>query len=333
MRVLHLIDERTCAASPVRAALLGDLVRHGTAAEHVVAVVGSGDAHAAAGLRPAAQWRPGLGWAPLAWRGLGRFLRQAGPFDWLQGWSPACDALVRLAPRSMGKVSSWTGAVGVDAARLAGGRRDALRRRWGVTPEACVVLLLGDEPDRTPAMGGLCVTGLAAETGRPIHLLTRPDARDLGRTARLEQALGRRRVVTDAWAAEPWIVAAGCDLALALGPRSDHRLSLAWAMAAGLAIVGETPSSPEALVRHEGTALLAPPNDRRRLAGQLVRLYEDGELRAALGERARRLAAERFDPSRFADQVETIYRGALDPPSVRRPRRPTRRVHPAAATR
>jgi glycosyltransferase involved in cell wall biosynthesis len=53
-------------------------------------------------------------------------------------------------------------------------------------------------------------------------------------------------------------------------------------------------------VRNEKTGLTVPPNDPEALFGAIVRLMDDAELRARLGQGARELVQSRHLPSQFS---------------------------------
>jgi glycosyltransferase involved in cell wall biosynthesis len=56
--------------------------------------------------------------------------------------------------------------------------------------------------------------------------------------------------------------------------------------------------------------LLVPPGDREALAGALLRVLEDDELRARLAECGRRRARERFSLPAMIEAMEARYREA-----------------------
>ena len=63
-------------------------------------------------------------------------------------------------------------------------------------------------------------------------------------------------------------------------------------------------------VIHEQTGLLVPPDDPAALAEAIVRLAEDPALARALGQRARDLVSERFDPRRSGLLLRELFGGA-----------------------
>jgi phosphatidylinositol alpha-1,6-mannosyltransferase len=82
------------------------------------------------------------------------------------------------------------------------------------------------------------------------------------------------------------------------------------ASAAGLPTVGTLDCGAEDAIRDGETGLLVPQNDPSALAAALIRLLQDGELRARMGDAGQRLAQSRSWAA-AAEQVEALYRRAL----------------------
>ena len=87
---------------------------------------------------------------------------------------------------------------------------------------------------------------------------------------------------------------------------------------AGLAVVASEASSLKEIVDHEETGLLVPPAKPRLLAEALRTLLAEPERVALYAERARRRAAERFDPARLYDELEAFLARVAAWPSVGR---------------
>jgi glycosyltransferase involved in cell wall biosynthesis len=71
--------------------------------------------------------------------------------------------------------------------------------------------------------------------------------------------------------------------------------------------VGGTPE----IVEHGRTGLLVAPGDADALGDAVVELLADPGRRAIFGERARRLAEDRFDLRRWAVRLADLYDDAL----------------------
>jgi len=82
-------------------------------------------------------------------------------------------------------------------------------------------------------------------------------------------------------------------------------------MSAGRAIIASDIEAFRALVTHEESALLVPPDDEGALAGAIERLILDDELRESLGATAA-LRVERYDWKRVADIQLAYYRDVIE---------------------
>lgn len=118
------------------------------------------------------------------------------------------------------------------------------------------------------------------------------------------------RVVFSGWTDEPEAVMAALDVLVHASrlPEPFGRV-IAEGMAAGIPVVAsDEGAAPEIVGRTEGRVI--PAGDPKRLADALIELLTDDVARARLG-RAARSGAERFDISRTAQGVESVYREVL----------------------
>jgi glycosyltransferase involved in cell wall biosynthesis len=83
-------------------------------------------------------------------------------------------------------------------------------------------------------------------------------------------------------------------------------LVLAEAMAAGAACVTYNSSNMPELIDHERNGLLVPIGDIAALAGEIIRLCNDAELRERLGSAARATVHERFSAERMTEDYEKL---------------------------
>jgi glycosyltransferase involved in cell wall biosynthesis len=79
------------------------------------------------------------------------------------------------------------------------------------------------------------------------------------------------------------------------------------AMAAGLSVVASNRCGMPYLVRDGETGYLVDPNDPQDIADRLDALLGDARLRAAMGERGRRVAQDRFHPDAVAQRTRAVY--------------------------
>jgi glycosyltransferase involved in cell wall biosynthesis len=100
--------------------------------------------------------------------------------------------------------------------------------------------------------------------------------------------------------------------AFVLSSRSEgFSIATIQAMASGLAVVATRSGGPEEIVTDGVDGILVPAADPAALAGAMVRLAGDKELRARLGSAARATARARFSLTRMLESYEGIYGAAL----------------------
>ena len=83
------------------------------------------------------------------------------------------------------------------------------------------------------------------------------------------------------------------------------------AMAIGRAVVATDCGGNRELVVDGEVGLVVPPRKSEALAGALVRLLEDRDLRQRLGSAARQRVAEHFSTEKRIDKLEALYRQVL----------------------
>jgi glycosyltransferase involved in cell wall biosynthesis len=89
--------------------------------------------------------------------------------------------------------------------------------------------------------------------------------------------------------------------------------ALMQAMACGLPVVTTPVGSIAEIVADGVTGVLVPPEDSARLAASIESLLDDDELRRALGERAAKVAAERFGDVRMVERMLEVFHGVARP--------------------
>ncbi|SKB91068.1 Glycosyltransferase involved in cell wall bisynthesis [Sphingopyxis flava] len=98
---------------------------------------------------------------------------------------------------------------------------------------------------------------------------------------------------------------------LALSSLSEQApIAVIEAMAAGLPVISPDVGDVAAMVAHENRPFI--PGDEAAFRAALLRLADDGALRAALGAANRRAAAEGFDESMMVDSYERLYARSLE---------------------
>lgn len=94
------------------------------------------------------------------------------------------------------------------------------------------------------------------------------------------------------------------------------------AMAAGLVVIGTTTGGTKELLREGQTGLTFAPEDADELAGQMVRLAAEPDLRRRLARAGRQAVLEHFTLDRMVDEIEAFLLECLGEGST--PRTPSR---------
>ena len=101
-----------------------------------------------------------------------------------------------------------------------------------------------------------------------------------------------------------WLAHASLLVFTSRGPESLSRVLLE-ASALGVPIAAMNTGGTPDIVKHEETGLLS--SDAEALAEDVKRLRADEELRARLGQGARRLAEQSFDRASVVGRIESLY--------------------------
>jgi D-glycero-D-manno-heptose 1,7-bisphosphate phosphatase len=183
--------------------------------------------------------------------------------------------------------------------------RAALRESLGVGPDTVLGLFVGQlEPRKAP----LVAAHAAVEArGRGAGFVLAV-AGDGPQAAELE-ALAGESVIPLGHRSDVERLMDAADLFVQSSEREGASYALLEAMARGLPVIASTGSGNPEIVDDAGLQFAV--GDSTGLAGALVRLTVDPELRASLGARAATQVAERFTLRRFLDETETVYREAL----------------------
>ena len=201
---------------------------------------------------------------------------------------------------------------GIDMGRIDQAHRDGLRKAWGAQDEPSRVLaLLHDTPGSADCLTmGLAFSMMqnsAATDGLCLKLLVHPDQSNRPRLEKMMQHLGRASsVIQEPRLAQPWPVLPGCDAALSLGPEGAG-MSLLWAMAANVPIIGEACYANSEIIEDRHSALLAQPDTPHSIARQVTRVLTDTQLAWKLRDTARHEAYSYFSRQRYCQSLREIY--------------------------
>lgn len=134
---------------------------------------------------------------------------------------------------------------------------------------------------------------------------------------------------------EPYVVRLGgisaAQVAAELGRASvfalvsreeNSPLGIEEAMAAGVPVVTSNRCGMPYMVRDGVTGYLVDPEDPSEIAARLIELLKHPERRAAMGDRARVVASDRFHPRHVAERTREVYARALEPRAALRRRGP-----------
>ncbi len=213
-------------------------------------------------------------------------------------------------------------------------QRPLLRQEWGADETCFVVGLLGDPPGAADGESAISAAGRAALAGRDVRLILHHESAPPGGMRRwLRKLRLGHLVVADDRMGEPWRVAAGLDAAIFAPRRAPVRgaarwwsppglrdpwratmpptlLPLAWAMAAGVPVIGARVEGLEEFLDDGANALLHVPGDFNAASAAILDLFGDHALRRRLGAAARR-RIEGLRPESAAAQLIDAYWGGV----------------------
>jgi hypothetical protein len=204
----------------------------------------------------------------------------------------------------------------IDLSRVAHAQRQALRERWKLPHENTMVIApLNDPAPAGDATLALWPAGLAAQTLADgydrIRLLLHPRQANRLRARRTQRGMGRESfIIEDAGLDEPWTVLPGCDVATACGP-SSAGLSVLWAMASNVPIVGEATYAMSEVLEDRHSALLSKPGQPKLVAHRIRQLIDDPSLAYKLRDTARREAFSYFSRQRYCEELDGVYKSLV----------------------
>jgi glycosyltransferase involved in cell wall biosynthesis len=219
---------------------------------------------------------------------------------------------------------------GIDMSLIQADQRQGLREQWELAgDEPYVVMLLSDPPTATDAANAALMLGLANvglnNPQRPIHLLVHPDQKNrIAALNPMRPLNSEHLIITDPRTAAPWQVLSGCDAAVSFAD-TGAGLSLLWAMAANVPIVGHATAAICEAVEDHHSALLASPGTQhlRHLAGKLQQALTDAQMIFKLRDTARHEAFSFYSRQRFAGDLKTVYEQLLNDGQIAVPAMPS----------
>lgn len=164
------------------------------------------------------------------------------------------------------------------------GRREELRRAWGVPRERdFAIALLSDHPHLTNSLDAAAIVMLGCSTltdepgtSSAAALILHPAQPNLRRArALLDDQSTHMGVAQDAAVIRPWDVLGACDAALALGPDAGG-LSLRWALRSGVPVIASA-NGPAGDYRDAGGDLRLASTDQHKDLAHLLHTALQGQ--------------------------------------------------------
>lgn len=187
--------------------------------------------------------------------------------------------------------------------------RAEVRAEWGVGDHTPVVVCAARlHPQKDPATLAAAWAGVVAALpgARLVVVGEGPSRGDL--EADLDRRGLSESVTLRGFSPHAVDELAAADLSWITSRWEAVPLVLSESLALGVPVVSTAVGLAPALLADNGAGAVVPVGDASGLAEATVRLLSDDPRRAAAAERARELAAERFDPSRQAAAVLDVYR-------------------------
>jgi hypothetical protein len=209
-------------------------------------------------------------------------------------------------------------APGVEPAE-AGTTAAAVRRRWAVGEETCMVGLLSETPGSADARATVTVVTLVARAGRPIKLVVDPEVRHRAQAQQWARRVGHAdSLLLDPEIATPWRVVAGLDAALLIGaPRRasggdrDETIGgvgpLLCAMAGGVPVVAEINPVTTEVITDNRDGFLVGPHDTGAAAQRLMALIDDRAEAARVGAAGRARVSRAYQMDAYCGRLRAVY--------------------------
>jgi glycosyltransferase involved in cell wall biosynthesis len=207
----------------------------------------------------------------------------------------------------------------VDAVAL---QADIERSRARRNP--CNILFLG-EIGKRKGIYDLVYALTQVSAAHPEARLVAGGTGELDKVRRLARDLGvEDRVALPGWVGGEAKARLLGEAAVYVLPSYNENLpvSILEAMAAGLPVVSTRVGGIPDAVRHGQEGFLTTPGSPEELAGLVLRLLADPDLRARMGHNARRRALEDFSPAAVLAPLERLYGAICGPSSAPRASRP-----------
>jgi glycosyltransferase involved in cell wall biosynthesis len=202
---------------------------------------------------------------------------------------------------------------GVDFGLINRCRQSDLRQRLGLARDEFVVIVPEPVTKPRPAAAAYWAVELLHHTAGGVRLIVPGRSRAQARIRRLDRAGLESRVVIcpgERFAFEELIAISD---ALVIVPRNDTpATAIAWAMAAGAAVIGSATYAVAELIAHQVNGQLFKPREGESPALPVARMLQDRLTQDRCKEVARGHAYEVFSVRRYVDQHLRLYENVLN---------------------
>lgn len=200
--------------------------------------------------------------------------------------------------------------------------RSAVRRRWGVSPKAPVVLAAGRFVEEKGFSLLLEAVARAARSVPDLHLVLLGDGPRRA-ALRCQAASSRAGILVPGFETDMPAAFRAADLYCQASQREGLSNATLEAMASGLPVVATDVDGTREAVRDGESGLLVPPGDAGALASALERLVSDPARATGIGAAGRRRVEEAFSlPASVAAWEALLAEVCAEARPERRPRFP-----------
>ncbi len=197
---------------------------------------------------------------------------------------------------------------GIDFAAINRFRRGPLRDELGVPREQTLIVAPEPVTRESCAFEAFSAAAMVNHLEGSVRMIVPGDSPETQRIARFAAGLpSRPTFVPLSRALDMEALIAVSDVLIAAPHGDVSTTAIAWAMAAGVAVIGSAVPSIAELIAHKVNGLLFKPPPRRGVVVDIVQRLRDRDSQTKLKEAARGQAYEVFGLRRFVEQHSHAY--------------------------
>lgn len=197
---------------------------------------------------------------------------------------------------------------GVDFAVINESRRGPLREQLGLRPDDYVVIVAEPVTRKGRQLEVYWAVELLNHLAGRMRIIVPGESREQRRIGRLDSTGLDSRVVISPGDRLPFEQLVAVSDALVMIPLADATTTaIAWAMAAGAAVIGRAGYAVAELVSHKVNGLLFKPRANESPAAEVAQLLQDRDSQQRTREVARGQAYEVFSLRRYVEQHVRLY--------------------------